>query len=114
MAPGAAVRVTLRCGYLKAWCGIADVFDVREHPDLNGFDHIIIGGAIRMAVTSKELQDYIVSNKEWLKHKVRGLFAVCGNMRQPVDQQQTAQSSTTIWQNCVRSALFRRMCFSAE
>ena len=69
--------------------GIAEVFDVREEPDLHGFEHIIIGGAIRGAVTSKELQAYITQNKQWLKAKVRGLFAVCGNMRKPIGAQQT-------------------------
>ena len=69
--------------------GIAEVFDVREEPDLRGFEHIVIGGAIRGSVTSKELQAYITQNKHWLKAKVRGLFAVCGNMRKPVGAQQT-------------------------
>lgn len=69
--------------------GIADVFDVREKPDLTGFDHLIIGGSIRGMVTSKELQEYIKKNKGWLKEKVRGLFAVCGNMGNPVGPQQT-------------------------
>ncbi len=68
--------------------GIADVFDVREEPDLHGFEQIIIGGAIRGMVTSKELQAYIIQNKQWLKEKVRGLFALCGNMRKPVDSPQ--------------------------
>jgi len=69
--------------------GIADVFDVRENPDLKGFDHIVIGGSIRNMVTPKELQDYITKNKEWLKPKVRGLFAICGNREKPVGPQQT-------------------------
>ncbi len=69
--------------------GIADVFDVREKPDLTGFDHLIIGGSIRGMVTSQELQEYIKKNKGWLKEKVRGLFAVCGNMGKPVGSQQT-------------------------
>lgn len=69
--------------------GIADVFDARENPDLKRFDHIIIGGSIRSMVTPKELQEYIKKNKRWLKDKVRGLFAVCGNMRKPVGLQQT-------------------------
>lgn len=68
--------------------GIADVFDVREDPDLTGFDHIIIGGSIRGMVTSQELQEYLKKNKGWLGEKVRGLFAVCGNMRNPVGPQQ--------------------------
>jgi len=69
--------------------GIAEVFDVREEPDLRGFESIIIGGAIRGSVTAKELQAYITQNKQWLQAKVRGLFAVCGNMRKPVGLQQT-------------------------
>jgi len=64
--------------------GIADVFDVRENPDLKGFDHIIIGGSIRSGATRKELQDYITKNKEILKNKIRALFAVCGNGEKPV------------------------------
>jgi menaquinone-dependent protoporphyrinogen IX oxidase len=64
--------------------GIADVFDVRENPDLKGFDHIVIGGSIRSGATRKELQDYIAKNKETLKNKIRALFAVCGNGEKPV------------------------------
>ncbi|MBN1568643.1 MAG: hypothetical protein JXA73_12420 [Acidobacteria bacterium] len=59
--------------------GIADVFDVRENPDLKSFDHIVIGGSIRSGVTRKELQDYITKNKGALKNKIKALFAVCGN-----------------------------------
>jgi menaquinone-dependent protoporphyrinogen IX oxidase len=68
--------------------GIADVFDVREKPDLNAFDHIVIGGSIRSSVTPQELQDFITKNKESLKAKVRGLFAVCGNGERPVGPEQ--------------------------
>jgi menaquinone-dependent protoporphyrinogen IX oxidase len=64
--------------------GVADVFDVRENPDLKGFDHIVIGGSIRSGATRKELQDYIAKNKEALKNKVRALFVVCGNGEKPV------------------------------
>jgi len=71
--------------------GIADVFDVRENPDLSRFDHLVIGGSIRMGVTSQALQEFISNNKETLNGKVRGLFAVCGNMRQPVGPEQTVR-----------------------
>lgn len=64
--------------------GIAEVFDIREKPDLKGYEHIIIGGSIRSFATSKELQDFIQQNKAALKGKVRGLFAVCGNMGNPI------------------------------
>jgi len=70
--------------------GIADVFDVRENPDLKAFDHIVLGGSIRSGVTPQELQDYIAKNKPSLKTKLRGLFAVCGNGERPVGQEQVA------------------------
>jgi hypothetical protein len=57
--------------------GIADVFDVRENPDLKGFDNLVVGGSIRMAKTRQELIDYLEKNQSWLKNKVRGIFAVC-------------------------------------
>ncbi len=66
--------------------GIADVFDVRENPDLTKYKNIVIGGSIRSGVTSKELQDYLTSHKEMLGGKIRGLFAVCGNMKRPITQ----------------------------
>jgi menaquinone-dependent protoporphyrinogen IX oxidase len=64
--------------------GIANVFDVRENPDLKGFDHIVIGGSVRSGATRKELQDYITNNRVILKSKIRALFAVCGNGEKPV------------------------------
>ncbi|OFY61832.1 MAG: hypothetical protein A2V64_08290 [Bacteroidetes bacterium RBG_13_43_22] len=70
--------------------GIANVFDVRENPDLSGFDHVVIGGAIRAGVTSQLLQEYLEKNKETLKSKIRGYFAVCGNMMRPAGPEQTA------------------------
>jgi hypothetical protein len=68
--------------------GIANVFDVRENPDLSKYNHVIVGGSIRSGVTPKELQDYLTKHKETLKSKIRGYFAVCGNMKQPVTQDQ--------------------------
>lgn len=68
--------------------GIADVFDVRESADLKGFDHIVIGSAIRTMQVHPMLQEYIEKNKSWLKDKVRGLYIVCGNMGEPVGAKQ--------------------------
>lgn len=64
--------------------GIADVFDIRENADLKGFDHIVVGSAIRMGKISPELQKYLEQNRQWIKEKVRGLYTVCGNMQKPV------------------------------
>jgi menaquinone-dependent protoporphyrinogen IX oxidase len=68
--------------------GIADVFDVRENPDLGKYDHLVIGGSVRSMVTRKEMQDYLAKNKATLKTKIRGMFAVCGNGEKPVGPQQ--------------------------
>jgi menaquinone-dependent protoporphyrinogen IX oxidase len=68
--------------------GIANVFDVREDPDLSKYDHIIVGGSIRNGQTSAQLQQYIMKNKDLLKNKIRGLYAVCGNRMQPVGPEQ--------------------------
>lgn len=64
--------------------GIADVFDVRENPDLSKYKHLIVGGAIRSGAVSNELQEYLAKNKGKMSNRIRGLFAVCGNMQQPV------------------------------
>ena len=71
--------------------GIADVFDVRENPDIKGFDHVVIGGSIRSFQVSQELQDYLKKNEDILKPKIRGFFAVCGNRMQPTGPQQVKQ-----------------------
>ena len=69
--------------------GIADVFDVRENPDLSSFDHVVIGGSIRGAKVSPALQTFIKNNKGLLKSKIRGYFAICGNRMQPITSEQT-------------------------
>lgn len=69
--------------------GIANVFDVRENPDLSAYDHIVIGGSIRSGEVSKEMQDFLSNNKALLKDKIRGHFVVCGNMMQPPTEKQT-------------------------
>ncbi len=74
--------------------GIADVFDVRENPDLRKFDHFIIGSAIRMAKGTPELEAYLEKNRQLIGSKVRGLYTVCGNMRQPVTPEVTKQQIT--------------------
>jgi len=71
--------------------GIAQVFDVRENPNLSQYEHIVVGGSIRAGKVSDELQSYLAKNKEMLKPKIRGLFAVCGNMMRPVEPPQKAE-----------------------
>jgi hypothetical protein len=68
--------------------GIANVFDVRENPDLSKFDHLVIGGSVRSNEIHGGLKEYLEKNREVVEGKVRGLFAVCGNMMQPVGEEQ--------------------------
>lgn len=62
--------------------GIANVFDVRENPDLSGYDNVVIGGAIRMNRIAADLTGYLEKNRDILSPKIRAYFAVCGNMMQ--------------------------------
>jgi hypothetical protein len=90
--------------------GIADVFDVRENPDLKGFDHIVVGGSIRMGKTRQELIDYMEKNKSWMKDRVRGVFAVCGYREGYMEQKEIDYVDNHIAKICgvsnVPSALF--------
>ena len=68
--------------------GISQVYDVREKPDLSGYEHIVIGSAIRGNDIHPLLKEYLEMNRSAVEGKVRGLFAVCGNMMQPVEKEQ--------------------------
>lgn len=69
--------------------GIANVFDVREEPDLSHYEYLVIGGSIRAGKVSGLLSDYIEKNKNLISNKVRGLFVVCGNRMQAPGPEQT-------------------------
>jgi hypothetical protein len=69
--------------------GIANVFDIREHPDTELYDNLVIGASIRGGKVSGEMQEFLNQNKEKLSHKVRGHFVVCGNMMQAPTPKQT-------------------------
>jgi menaquinone-dependent protoporphyrinogen IX oxidase len=64
--------------------GIADVFDVREKPDLKKYDNIIIGSSIRSGKIKPEIKQYLEDNASWLKDKVKALYAVAGNGQKPI------------------------------
>ena len=89
-----------------SWCGstrdasawisegmgrIAAVVDVKEKPDVSAYDHIVIGSAIRAWKSTPEMQAFLQENKDLLKEKVRGFFAVCGNYGRPVGPEQVKQ-----------------------
>ena len=58
--------------------GIAQVFDARENPDLNGYNHIIVGSGIYGGKAAPVLQDYLARSGEALAKKIRALFACWG------------------------------------
>ncbi|MDR1726685.1 MAG: flavodoxin domain-containing protein [Acidobacteriota bacterium] len=61
--------------------GIADVFDVRKPPaDLAAYDHLVFGSAIQAFDVLPGIKQYVEANASKVKGKVRGLFAVCGNL----------------------------------
>jgi len=64
--------------------GIADVFDLRENPDLKKFDNIIIGSSVRSGQIKPEIKQYLEANSSWLKDKTRAFFIVCGNTQKPI------------------------------
>jgi menaquinone-dependent protoporphyrinogen IX oxidase len=64
--------------------GIADVFDIRETPDLKKYDNIIVGSSIRAGKIKPEIKQYLEANASWLKDKVRALYAVAGNGQKPI------------------------------
>ncbi len=70
--------------------GIADVFDVRENPDLTKFDHIIVGSSIRSFTIHPLMEKYLKDNKNALKGKIRGYFAACNNRGLPPGPQEKA------------------------
>ncbi|HPW17452.1 MAG TPA: flavodoxin domain-containing protein [Candidatus Aminicenantes bacterium] len=67
--------------------GIAAVFDVRQDPDLSPFDHLVVGTAIQGGKGPKALEAYLGRNMDRIKGKVRGLYAVCGNLERPAGPQ---------------------------
>jgi menaquinone-dependent protoporphyrinogen IX oxidase len=61
--------------------GIASVFDISRVPaDLASYDHLIVGTAIHGGKGPAALESYLSINIDRLQSKIRGLFAVCGNM----------------------------------
>lgn len=70
--------------------GIADVYDVRQKPDLKSYDNLIIGTAIHGGKVPKELEEYLQSSAAALKSKIRAYYVVCGSgADRPTAQTQT-------------------------
>lgn len=68
--------------------GIADVYDLRENPDLKGYENIVVGSSIRSGKIKPELKLYLESNASWLKERVKALYAVCGNGQKSITADQ--------------------------
>ena len=71
---------------------IAEVYDVRKPPaDIAAYDHLVFGSAINAFAVLPDIRKYLEDNSAKIKGKVRGLFAVCGNLRNMPGQQQVKQ-----------------------
>jgi menaquinone-dependent protoporphyrinogen oxidase len=71
---------------------IAEVFDIRKPPaDLAAYDNLVIGSSIQGFNIHPEMRKFLEANAGKIKGKVRGLFAVCGNLRNMPGEQQVKQ-----------------------
>jgi len=71
---------------------IAEVFDVRKPPaDIAAYDHLVFGSAINGFAILPDMKKYLEDNSAKIKGKVRGLFVVCGNLRNMPDDSTTKQ-----------------------
>jgi menaquinone-dependent protoporphyrinogen oxidase len=72
--------------------GIAEVFDIRRLPaDLASYNHLVFGSSIQGFNIHPEMRKYLEANAAGIKGKVRGLFAVCGNLRNMPGEAQVKQ-----------------------
>ena len=71
---------------------IADVYDIRRPPtDLAAYDHFVIGSAIMGFTILPDMNKFLTDSAARIKGKVRGLFTVCGNLRNMPGEQQAKQ-----------------------
>jgi len=71
---------------------IAEVFDVRKPPaDLAAYNNLVFGSSIQGFNIHPEIKKYLEANAAGIKGKVRGLFAVCGNLRNMPGEAQVKQ-----------------------
>jgi menaquinone-dependent protoporphyrinogen IX oxidase len=62
---------------------IAEVFDVRENPDLTSFDRIVVGSGIYSGKIDKNLEAYLSKNAARFSGRTKALFVVCGGGDSP-------------------------------
>jgi menaquinone-dependent protoporphyrinogen oxidase len=71
---------------------IADVYDIRKPPaNLAEYNHLVIGTAIMGFAMLPDMKKFLADNAAGIKGKVRGLFAVCGNLRNMPGEAQVKQ-----------------------
>jgi hypothetical protein len=63
--------------------GVAEVFDVRENPDLTSFDGIIVGSGIYFGKPEEDLIAYLARNVPLISSRVKAVFVVCGAAGKP-------------------------------
>ena len=71
---------------------IADVYDVRRPPsDIAAYDNLVFGSSIEGFAIRPDMDKYLKDNAARIRGKVRGLFVVCGNLRNMPGEQQAKQ-----------------------
>jgi menaquinone-dependent protoporphyrinogen IX oxidase len=62
------LRKYTRCIPLEGW--VADIFDVRENPDLTSYDGIIVGSKIYYSKIDQPLKAYLIKNAHAISGKI--------------------------------------------
>ena len=57
---------------------VANVFDARENPDLDQYEHIIVGSGVYGGGFAEPFESYLKENVNSIHNKIRGIFVVCG------------------------------------
>jgi hypothetical protein len=88
-----------------------DLFDIRPSSlDPSAYDYLVIGTSIHAGKGPTALDAYINKNIDRLQNKIRGHFAVCGNMGQtPGPTQITAYIDNYLAKICKTSSLPRKV-----
>jgi flavodoxin len=72
-----------------------DILDVKDNPNVGNYESIVLGSAIRQATISPDMKTFVQTNKDALKNRLKGLFAVCGNNGSTTISDATKKKYTT-------------------
>lgn len=58
--------------------GIANVFDARENPDLDRYEHLIVGSGVYGGNFADPFESFLKATVKSIHKKIKGIFVVCG------------------------------------